>query len=288
MNRVLRKMSLFAMITSLFLAGCAAIKFDEAPNVAVDPNDSCERYRQPLRRAEEEQRNALSRVVNISVANGFISYMTCKFARQETKDCAMTASGTTLIGALVGIQEVEAGKRATQTDVLRGIDKGSAAFSRRLGNLGSAAHNLYQCRQKQIRSVETRFKKRKIDRQAAKDELADIESKLEGDEDLINALLDQNYQLVDSQLDARATASNLRRDEYVPNVPKRQPGASAKKSTRASAKSDNTHKPSPARITKAKDNTQKAYNAAVDFENKTEAERSKTANKKAEVEAMIG
>lgn len=277
MNAIYKKITSLTMIISIFLTGCASM---QASQVAIDPNDPCERYRQPLRQAEEEQRNALAQAAVTAILGGITTFAVCRAVGGKNKECIAPAGGVTLIGTLIGVQGVEAGKQATQADLLRGIDKGSAAFNRRLGSLGSAAHGLHQCRQQQINSIKRRYQKSKIDRQTAKNELADIETKLTEDQQLINALLDQNHQLVDSQIDARAAAMNLHRDQYVP---KPQPRQVYKPSSLASHNSS----PLPSKISKPKDDTQKVYNAAIDLQNKTEADRSKTEKMIKEVETLI-
>lgn len=284
MNTIFKKVTSVTMIVSIFLTGCASM---QAPEVAIDPNDPCERYRQPLRQAEEEQRNALAQAVFTAILGGIVTFLACRAAGGKNKQCIAPAGGVTVIGTLIGVQGVEAGKQATQADLLRGIDKSSAAFNRRLGNLGSAAHGLHQCRQQQIYSVKSRYQKGRIDRQTAKGELAGIETKLSGDQQLINALLDQNHQLVYSQLDAKATAMDLpprKRDEYIPpkSPPRQLPGPGPV------ASHTPPPPPPPRKISKPKDDTQKVYNAAIDLHNNTEADRSKTEKTLKEVEALIG
>lgn len=273
-----KKVTSVTMIVSIFLTGCASM---QASEVAIDPNDPCEPYLQPLRQAEEEQRNALAQAVFTAILSGVATFAICRAAGGKNKECIAPAGGVTVIGTLIGVQGVEAGKQATQADLLRGIDKGSVAFNRRLGSLGSAAHGLHQCRQQQIYSVKSRYQKGRIDRQTAKNELAGIETKLAGDQQLINNLLDQNHQLVDSQLDARAAAMNLSRDQYARKPPPTQ--------YRPPVASHTTPPPPPPpKISKPKDDTQKVYNAAIDLHNKTEADRSKTEKTLKEVEALIG
>lgn len=280
MNTIFKKVTSVTMIFSIFLTGCASM---QAPEVTIDPNDPCESYRQPLRQAEGEQKNALAQAVFTAILSGVATFAICRAAGGKNKECIAPAGGVTVLGTLVGVQGVEAGKQATQADLLRGIDKGSAAFNRRLGTLGSAAHGLHQCRQQQIYSVKSRYKKGRIDRQTAKNELAGIESKLSGDQQLINALLDQNHQLVDSQLDARAAAMNLSREQYFPKSPPRQP-----RGLGPVASHTPPPPPPPRKAPKPKDDTQKVYNAAIDLHNKAEADRSKTEKALKEVEALIG
>ena len=285
MNNFFKKAGMFTIITSIFLSGCASMPMPSSEQypevkVTVDPDDPCERYRQPLRQAEQEQRNALSQVAGQAIVAGIATFALCKVVGGENKQCLAVGGGATLIGGLVGMQQAESNRQATQADLLRGIDQGSASFSRRIGTLGSAAHQLHQCRQEQISSVKSRFKKRRIDRQIAKDELVDIESKLAGDQQLINALLDQNHQLIDSQLDARAAAMNLRREEYVPTVPKRQQIANKTPSS--------TFKPQTEKISKPKDETQKLNNKNSEFAERNAEDQRKTQKKLQEVETLLG
>jgi len=216
MKPYIRYKKLSIGILFMFLSGCAI-----APrmNVPVDYSDACEQYRTPLREAEKEQREFMSKVVGTAIAAGIISGLGCAFiAKGSTTACALIGTGgaaATLVGGYLMAKKQQS---QNQAQLMLAVDSDSRAFGQQLGGLGLAAEELNQCRQQQIKIVTEGYQARKIAKESAKVELKKIEEKVVGDQQLINAFMNEMNKRTDMQVEARAASENISKDQYLSNL----------------------------------------------------------------------
>lgn len=203
-------------IESLLVAGCATQS--ASSRIPVDLSDSCESHRQPLRQAEQEQHQLMVKWVAGGVAAGLVSGGACALMGGKAALCAPLGAATLLGSVVAGYMQQKSHQANNQTDLQRVIDDDSSTFSQQLGTLGTAAHRLNECRRQQIAAVSQSYRARKVDRQTAQTQLAQVETKLSEDQELVNAFLSEMDKRTDMQVKARAAAANLPPEQYIAQV----------------------------------------------------------------------
>lgn len=206
-----KKLSLSVLL--MLVSGCAGRPVIDVP---VDYNDACEQYRTPLRVAEQEQRDFMSKVMATAMLTGIGSGFLCsEAAKGSTGACVGTGiavATTTLVGGYLMAKQKQS---QNQAQLMSAIDNDSSIFGQQLGGLGLAAQGLNQCRQRQIKAVTDGYQAHKISKESAKAELKKIETKITGDQQLINAFMDEMHKRTDMQIEAHAAAENITKDQYL-------------------------------------------------------------------------
>ncbi len=206
------------MVAALVLNGCSAMSpggmLGGKVLPPVDPGDTCEMFRQPLREAQANQYALLTKWAAAGVLAGTTAGILCAMNKEKAAVCAGIGAAI-LLGSVVGgyIHEKSA-QASTKQDLERAIDGDSSTFRQSLGTVGMAAHNLTLCRREQIANVSLKLEAKRVDKAAALTELQSIEKRLGDDQIIINAFLDESEQRTDMQLKARASASSIAVDSY--------------------------------------------------------------------------
>ena len=94
--------------------------------------------------------------------------------------------------------------KSTNTDPLTEMDTDSASLSKEIGNADKMVSQLYECRVKHINELRNNYRKKKIDRDTAKSELAKVEVKLKEDQSLTKTFFDVTDQRVKLQTETMA------------------------------------------------------------------------------------
>lgn len=279
MKILINPISVTMLTALLVLTGCASIPTggDARPNIPVE-NDKCEQYRSPLREVDEANRQAIQqyeRAKSAAMIAGGVATLMCLLKKHDNKEKCLAflfATGTAMI-FLDKKQEIEMKRqKETKENLAIALNNSSATFAKKLDPIGKTIKGLEQCRRDQINTVTTDYRAHRINKKTAQTQLGDIQRKREGDISLINPLLDQNHQMITTQIDTVAQINGVAPDYYT-RVPTGKPPSSKPPRDRRPHPSK---KKIPLTPQRGGDETRNAYNKTIQLEQNVKTEQNKT------------